>query len=157
MCIRCAQNHMHIQSIEQHQLFNLPHPPCQVDPSPDEEDFELLFPDFPEPLPLLPDLPLDDDEYSCHSHSLQSLLDDDEETLDLPLFPEPLPLFPLLPEDNELFQSSSSFFHPSSDQEVLDDDEPQSEELDEPNCLSSVAATTVEDVAASVAANIAPK
>jgi len=147
-----------MQIIEQHQLFNLPHPPCQVDPSPDEEDFELLFPDLPEPLPLLPDLPLDDDEYSCHSHSLQSLLDDDEETLDLPLFPEPLPLFPDLPEDDELFQSS--FFHPSSDQEVLDDDElPQSsEELDEPNCLSSVAATTIlVDDAASVAANIAPK
>jgi len=147
-----------MQIIEQHQLFNLPHPPCQVDPSPDEEDFELLFPDFPEPLPLLPDLPLDDDEYSCHSHSLQSSLDD-EETLDLPLFPEPLPLFPLLPENDELFQSS--FFHPSSDQdELLDDDElPQSsEELDESNCLSSVAAATilVEDVA-SVAANIAPK
>ena len=149
-----------IQIIEQHQLFNLPHPPCQLSPLEEEEDFELLFPDLPEPLPLLPDLPLDDDdEYSCHSHSLQSLLDDDEETLDLPLFPEPLPLFPLLPEDEELFQSSSLFFHPSSDQEVLDDDEPQSsEELDEPNCLSSVAAATilVEDVA-SVAANIAPK
>ena len=143
-----------IQISQQHQLFNLPHPPCHI--SFEEEDFELLFPDLPEPLPLLPDLPLDDEEYSCHSQLLQSSSEEDE-LLDLPLFPDPDPLFPLLPEDEELFQSSSSFFHPSSDQEVLDDDEPQSsEELDEPpNCLSSVAATTVEDDVASVAANIA--
>ena len=95
-----------------------------------ELDEPPLLPDLPEPLPLFPDLPLEDDESSgfhpphpSEDEELDEPQSPDPEPDDpLPLLPDlplPEPLFPLLPEDDE-----SDLPHPQSGEEDDDDDHP---------------------------------
>jgi len=94
---------------------------------------------LPEPLPLFPDLPLEDDESSGfhppHPSEEEELSQSPDPELDdpplLPDLPLPEPLFPLLPEEDE----SSDLSHPQSGEEDDDDDHPP-----ETSCVEAEAA-----------------